>query len=135
MIPLQWAHVDSAGARCFAGHPCPSDRRCSYREPTFEAQGKISPPPGISVFLGGKPIEAAEQVCEAFPNANRLLAAARTVASATAEAIRQAGFDVIVVPTRHFANHGRLTHPVGEAGFDDKNLNVLAQVFRETVAG
>lgn len=92
-------------------------------------------PPGISVFLGGKPMEAAEQVCAAFPNANRLLAAARTVASATAKDIRQVGFDVIVVPTRHFANHGRLTHPDGVAGFDDKNLKVLAQAFLETVVG
>jgi hypothetical protein len=89
-------------------------------------------PPGISVFVCETAEEAAYQVREAFPHATRLLEASRTVASATVEAIRQIGFDVISNPTRRFANHARLVHSEGVAGFADENLKRLTAAFRDT---
>ena len=86
-------------------------------------------PPGISVLLSGTAHETAEQIRRAFPYATRLLATADTVGSATVEQIRQAGFDVMLDPTRHFANHARLIHPDGVVGFRDDSLERLAQVF------
>jgi len=90
-------------------------------------------PPGISVFLGGMPDEAAEQIRQTFPQATRLLLAAERVGSATVEAIRQAGFDVIVDPTRHFANHARLIHKDGVNGFTETRLQALSQAFQDTI--
>lgn len=88
-------------------------------------------PPGISVFLGGTPGEAAEQMRVAFPHATRLLQEAKRIGTATVEAIRRAGFDVISHPTRHFANHARLTHPDGLKGFSDAKLVLLSQAFQD----
>jgi hypothetical protein len=90
-------------------------------------------PPGFSVFLCETAEDAAYQVREAFPHATRLLAASQTVASATVEAIRRAGFDVISDPTRRFANHARLIHPDGVGGFVDENLKRLSAAFRDTM--
>ncbi len=92
-------------------------------------------PPGISVFLGGTSQEAAAQMRRAFPDPRkyqRLHALAATVGSATVEAIRQAGFEVIPDPTTRFPNHARVVHRQGNAGFSDEALAQLAQAFQDT---
>ena len=89
-------------------------------------------PPGISALLGGTPQEAAGQMRRAFPGSRKWRQTAGTVASTTAEALRQAGFEVIPDPTSRFPNHARLIHPAGVAGFTDANLGTLAKVFQET---
>ena len=70
---------------------------------------------------------------EAFPAAARLHEAAQVIGSTTADKIRSAGFDVIPNPTQKLANHYRLIHPEGAAGFNDDNLTRLSAVFTETV--
>jgi hypothetical protein len=89
-------------------------------------------PPEISVLLGGTPQDAARQMRTAYPRSTRLHALAAVVGTATAEAIRQAGFEVIPDPSRHFPNHACIIHPQGIAGFDDANLTLLSQVFQDT---
>jgi len=89
-------------------------------------------PPGFSVLSGGTPQEAARQIREAFPNAIKLHKAAETIGSATLEAIRAAGFDVISDPTQKFPNHARVIHPQRLAGFADESLKKLSKVFKET---
>jgi hypothetical protein len=84
-------------------------------------------PPGICETSE----EAAYQVRRAFPHATRLLAASQTIASATVEAVRYAGFDVISDPTRRFVNHARIIHPDGLAGFADESLKRLSAAFRD----
>jgi len=86
-------------------------------------------PPGISVFVGGSPEGAVEQVRLAFPHATRLLEAAETAGTATVARLREAGFDVISQPTRHFPNHARLVHPDGLRGFSEANLDKLVRAF------
>ena len=86
-------------------------------------------PPGFSVLLGVTPSEAAEQMKKAFPKATGLHTQARTVGVSTAQAIREAGFDVIPDPTKKFPNHGRVVHPEGAAGFTDENLSKLSDAF------
>jgi hypothetical protein len=86
-------------------------------------------PPGISVLLGGSPDQARWQVRRAFPNAARLLEAARTIGTTTVAAIRRAGFDVISDPTRHFPNHARIVHWNAAGGFSDANLRELSRAF------
>lgn len=89
-------------------------------------------PPGLSVLLGGTPQAAAGQMRRAFPGSRKWRQTAGTVASATADALRKAGFEVIPDPTSRFPNHGRLIHPAGAAGFTDANLAVLAKAFTAT---
>jgi hypothetical protein len=92
-------------------------------------------PAGFSVLLGGTPIQAADQMRQAFRDPAkfaRLHRDAEVVGSATVEAIRSAGFDVIADPSARFPNHGRLTHPAGVAGFTPENLERLASVFVAT---
>jgi hypothetical protein len=92
-------------------------------------------PPGISVFLGGTAAEAAARMRAAFPDSGRwprMWAESQIVGTATVADIRGAGFDVLACPSRHFANHGKLIHPDGAAGFNDANLERLAQVFQNT---
>ena len=86
-------------------------------------------PPGISVFRAIDPAEVRMQVRQAFPNATRLIADAKTIATATVAAIRQAGFDVMPNPTQHFPNHVRLFHPDGLSGFSDDQLAELSRAF------
>ena len=88
--------------------------------------------PGISVLKADRPEEAAAAIRAAFPKANGLQAAAATVGSATEEAIRDAGFDVIPDPTVRFPNHHRIIHRDGAAGFNDPNLAKLAGAFTNT---
>ena len=83
-------------------------------------------PPGISVFAADTPEFVAQRIREEFPCATRLIEASRVIASATIQAIRGAGFDVISDPTRRFENHARLIHPRGAAGFSEENLAILA---------
>jgi hypothetical protein len=89
-------------------------------------------PPGISVLLGGTPQEAAEQMRRAFPKSRKWRDGARIVATATASAIRVAGFDVLPDPTAKFPNHARLTHPDDSMGFTDERLEPLSRAFSNT---
>jgi hypothetical protein len=89
-------------------------------------------PPGISLLQASSPGEAARQVREAFPAADRLHEAARVVGSTTVDRIRGAGFDVIPDPTRKLPNHYRLVHPEGIRGFNDENLARLSAIFTDT---
>ena len=88
--------------------------------------------PGISTLEAETPGEAADSMRAAFPTAQKLHEAAKTVGSAMETAIRSAGFDIMPDPTRNFPNHYRITHPDGVAGFNDVNLAKLAQVFTNT---
>lgn len=63
---------------------------------------------------------------DAFPRATGLHKASETVGHATVADIRNAGFDVIINPTRKFPNHGRIVHPDGIAGFE--NLNNIGRL-------
>ncbi len=64
-------------------------------------------PPGISVFLGGSPQQAAAQLRRVFPR-SRKWRGKQTVGTTTAAALRQAGFEVVPNPTSRFSNHARL---------------------------
>ncbi len=87
-------------------------------------------PPGLSVLTGGTPGQAAAQMRAAYQS--RKWQAAEVVASASAAAVRAAGFDVVAMSTNKLPNHARLTHPAGLAGFTDDNLRLLAQAFQTT---
>jgi len=89
-------------------------------------------PPGISLLQAPSPAEAARQIQEAFPVADRLHEATRVVGSTTVDNIRSVGFDVIPSPTRKLPNHYRLIHPEGVRGFNDANLTRLSVVFTDT---
>lgn len=89
-------------------------------------------PPGVSVLLGGTAPEAMGAMRAVYPRSKKWQAAG-AVSSATAAAIRAAGFDVIPDPTPNFPNHGRIVHPLGAAGFTDNNLTALAGAFTEVV--
>lgn len=88
-------------------------------------------PPGISVLLSCSPQEAAAQMRLVFPKSKKWQSAARTVASSSAAAVRQAGFELVPDPSNRFPNHARLIHPQGALGFTEANLEVLARVFHE----
>jgi hypothetical protein len=92
-------------------------------------------PPGISVLLAGAPQQAAAQMRQAFPGSRKWQATAQTVGSSTAEAVRQAGFEIVPDPTSRFPNHARLIHPAGVAGFTDANLGALSAAFHDTTGG
>ena len=89
-------------------------------------------PPGISVLQAPSPGEAARQMQEAFPVAERLHEAVQVVGSTTVDKIRSAGFDVIPNPTKKLPNHYRLVHPEGGMGFGDENLARLSAIFTDT---
>lgn len=89
-------------------------------------------PPGISLLQSTSPSEAARQMREAFPAADRLHETAQVVGSTTSDQIRCAGFDIIPNPTRKLPNHYRLIHPDGVMGFNDENLARLSAVFTDT---
>jgi hypothetical protein len=89
-------------------------------------------PPGVSMLLGGTPDDAIAAMRAVYPRSKKWQAAA-TVSSASLSAIQAAGFEVIADSTPNFANHGRLTHPLGAAGFTDANLAALATAFTEVV--
>ncbi len=84
-------------------------------------------PPGISILSGGSPAEAAQTMRRFFP---RMAPRGKTVVgSITVAKIREAGFDVIMDPTRRFKHHARLIHSSGTAGFNRNNLVRLAECF------
>lgn len=89
-------------------------------------------PPGISVLRGGTPQEAAAQMRGAFGRSKKWQAACSVVATVTAGALRQAGFEVVPDPTNRFANHARIIHPQAQAGFADDALAQLAQMMTTT---
>jgi hypothetical protein len=100
----------------------------------LKLQEKALKPPGISVLLGGSAEAAAGQMRQAFPDPvkfARLHKLADAVGSATVTAIRAAGFEVIADPSTKFANHARITHPDGVAGFSDANLERLSKAFQD----
>lgn len=99
--------------------------RLKPREATFN-------PPGISLLQSASPSEAAGQMREAFPTADRLHETAQVVGSTTADKIRRAGFDIIPNPTKKLPNHYRLIHPDGVMGFNDENLASLSAIFTDT---
>jgi hypothetical protein len=68
----------------------------------------------------------------AFPKSRKWQQTASMVGTTTAEAIRQAGFEIVPDPTSRFPNHALLIHPSGEAGFTDVNLAALSMVFSDT---
>lgn len=88
-------------------------------------------PPGLSVLAGGTPEDAADQMRTAFPG-RKWRALAGVVGTATAAAVRAAGFDVIAASTSNLPNHARIVHPDGVAGFTDANLARLAAAFTLT---
>ena len=92
-------------------------------------------PPGISVFKGGSPADAAGRMKAAFPNATKLHESAKIVGSSTVVAIQCAGFDIRPDPTKKFPDHHRITHPEGAAGFVDENLARLSEAFTDVVPG
>ncbi len=89
-------------------------------------------PPGISVLLGGTPQEAAAQMRRAFPRSRKWQETAHTIGTTTAEALREAGCEIVPDPTTRFPHHARLIHPRDAAGFTDENLATLAATFRNT---
>jgi hypothetical protein len=88
--------------------------------------------PGISVLKAPTPGDAARQIRQAFPKARALHEAAKTVGSTTEELIREAGFDIIAIPSAALPNHHRIIHPDGAAGFSDENLTRLSEAFEDT---
>jgi hypothetical protein len=89
-------------------------------------------PPGFSISIGGTADEAAAEIRALFPTSRKWALTAGTVASATAGAIRAAGFDVVRAPSAAQPDHGRIIHPAGVAGFTDANLTRLAAALVET---
>lgn len=90
-------------------------------------------PPGMSVLIGGRPAQAAEQMREAFPDPHkfaRIRQQAEVVGWATVASIREAGFEILADPSHKFPNHARITHPNGVAGFCEENLERLSRVFQ-----
>jgi hypothetical protein len=89
-------------------------------------------PPGISVIQAPTPAAAAEEMRTGYPNAGNLYEQAKTIGSASVQAIEQAGFQVIPKRSRRLPNHHRIIHPNGAAGFNDENLARLAEAFITT---
>jgi hypothetical protein len=84
-------------------------------------------PPGISVIKASAPAEAAQEIRSAFPAATGLHEQAKTIGSASIDAIRKAGFDVIPKPSKALPNH-QSTRPFRWGGrFSDENLVRLAE--------
>lgn len=88
--------------------------------------------PGISVIKAPSPAEAVQELRAGLPKARALHEAAKTVGSTTEGLIRSTGFDIIPAPSQALSNHHRIIHPQGAAGFSDKNLERLAEVFENT---
>lgn len=89
-------------------------------------------PPGLSVIKAPTPGAAAQEMRAGFPKASKLHEQAKTIGSASADAIRAAGFDVIPATTNALPNHHRVIHPEGVAGFNDENLARLSEAFVNT---
>jgi len=84
-------------------------------------------------LAGGTPQQAANDMRAAFPKGTNIQAASQTTGTASVDAIRAAGFDVIHDPSAKFPNHARIVHPDGPAGFDDpENRKKLSAAFKDT---
>ncbi len=91
---------------------------------------RVLTPPGISVLATGSPEEAVAAMRAGFRQVRKWQAVVVGVATATAAAVRAAGFDVIPAPTTRFGDlHYRIVHADGQAGFIDENLARLAAAF------
>ncbi|HUR53592.1 MAG TPA: hypothetical protein VMZ71_05655 [Gemmataceae bacterium] len=88
--------------------------------------------PGISVIKAPTPGDAADEMRSGLPRARALHEQAKTVGTASEDAIRAAGFDIIPTPSAPLPNHHRIIHPNGAAGFSDENLARLAEAFTTT---
>jgi hypothetical protein len=99
--------------------------RLKPREATLEL-------PGISVIKAPTPGAAAQEMRTGLPKARNLHRQGETIGSASEEAIRAAGFDVVPSPSAALPNHHRIIHPGGVAGFNDANLARLAEAFVNT---
>ena len=86
-------------------------------------------PPGISVLRGDSPVEMAKAFLAALRPSKKLKQYAKVVGSTNEEKIREAGFVLFHNPTSNHANHYRIIHPDGIAGFNEANLTVLAAAF------
>jgi len=89
--------------------------------------------PGISVIKAPTPDAAAQELRSGLPKAGNLQKQAGTIGTASEEAIRGVGFDVIPTPSLALPNHHRIIHPEGADGFNDANLARLAEVFVNTM--
>lgn len=90
------------------------------------------PVPGISVIKAPTPADAAGEMRTGLPRARGLHEQAKTIGTASEDAIRATGFDVIPTPSTALPNHHRIIHSEGAAGFSDENLARLAEVFTNT---
>lgn len=88
-------------------------------------------PPGISVVMAGSARELGDYIRRSLSQMTRLVEASAVMGRATVAAVREAGFDVIALPTSNFPAHARLPHPSGVAGFTDENLVLLARAFTD----
>ena len=88
--------------------------------------------PGISVIKAPTPSAAAGEMRAGLPKARGLHEQAKTIGSASEEALRRAGFDVIPAPSSTLPNHHRIIHSEGVGGFNDANLARLTEVFVNT---
>jgi hypothetical protein len=88
--------------------------------------------PGFSVIKVPTADAAAREIRAGLPRAKKLHELAKTVGTASEEAIRSVEFDVIPAPSVALPNHHRVIHPDGADGFTDANLGRLAEVFRNT---
>src|SRR5580698_3023452 len=85
---------------------------------TLKPQEAKLDPPGISVLIGGTPVDTATAFRRVFGPKSNLGKVATTVATAEIAQIQSLGFDVVPAPTSNFPNHGRIIHPTeGVAGF------------------
>ena len=89
-------------------------------------------PPGISVVRSSDPARAIADMRRAYQHLAWVHQSPLSIGTTTLEAIRAAGFDMIAVPSLHMANHCRIIHPAGAAGFTDVNLAALAAAFTDT---
>ncbi len=88
-------------------------------------------PPGVSTLTGGDAQTAADSMRRVYAKAKKWKGPL-AMGTATAAAIRAAGFDVIADPTPNFPNHARVVHPAGVGGFTDANLHQLSATFVTT---
>lgn len=90
-------------------------------------------PPGISVIRAQTAEEAGQIMKDALPNATRLhdVINAGNIAEIDAKSIREAGFDIIHMPTGTIWDaHIILIHSDGIDGFNKSNLSLLSAKFK-----
>lgn len=96
-----------------------------------DAEKRLTPP-GISVLIGGTAEDAAAAMVHAYPDPrkhSRVHEMVKEVQSTSARKIRDAGFDIVAVPSRKLTTHGQIIHREGVQGFSDENLALLLAAF------